>query len=161
MIFSENRCTLFRIMLAGLFVTLARLGVARVSGMTETIAARCPSMTFAGSHAHGHGPLGTCRKALELDRRKGGLSCEKGQSEKREEKRGSIHGRSVAQFVRGSQAPSALRRRPDDANQSPAPPDFQAPPCLPLGSENQRAASIDCSTASLGQQSTFNPADFW
>src|SRR6185312_996395 len=112
MIFSENRCTLFRIMLAGLFVTLARLGVARVSGMTETIAARCPSMTFAGSHAHGHGPLGTCRKALELDRRKGGLSCEKGQSEKREEKRGSIHGRSVAQFVRGSQAPSALRRRP-------------------------------------------------
>ena len=28
-------------------------------------------------------------------------------------------------------------------------------------SENQRAALIDFSTVSLGQQSTFSPADFW
>ena len=38
---------------------------------------------------------------------------------------------------------------------------FKLPFETPLGSENQRAALIDCSTASLGQQSTFNPADFW
>jgi hypothetical protein len=42
-------------------------------------------MTFAGFHAHGS--LGTVWKPLELDRRKCGLSHEKEQTEKRENKR--------------------------------------------------------------------------
>ena len=62
--------------------------------------------------------------------------------------------RSVAQFVRVSQAPiKPLRHHPLKANQNPAPHTFKS-------SENQRAALIDFNTASLGQQSTFSPADF-
>ena len=58
------------------FVTLARLGVARISGVTKMIAARGACMTFAGFHRHR--PLGTVRKALELDRSKCRLTDQNG-----------------------------------------------------------------------------------
>ena len=70
---------------ARLFVTLARLSVARVSGMTEMIAAGRACVTFAGFHAHMS--LGTMWKALEFDRGKCGLGHEKGQTEEHEKKR--------------------------------------------------------------------------
>lgn len=46
-------------------------------------------MTFAGFHAHGS--IRTVWKALEFNRRKGGLGDEKAQTEKRESKRQSSH----------------------------------------------------------------------
>ena len=62
--------------------------------------------------------------------------------------------RSVAQFVRGSQAPSS-RSGAIASRQIKAPlhRTFKS-------SENQRVALIDFNTVSLGQQSTFSPADF-
>jgi hypothetical protein len=56
--------------------------------MTKMIAAWCACMTFTGLQAHGS--LGTMRKALELDRRKGGLSYEKGQTEKRKKRKNGL-----------------------------------------------------------------------
>jgi hypothetical protein len=70
---------------ARLFVTLACLSVARVSGMTEMIAARRARVTFAGFHAHMS--LGTMWKALEFDRGKCRIGHEKGQTEEHEKKR--------------------------------------------------------------------------
>jgi hypothetical protein len=58
--------------------------------MTKMIAARGASVTFAGFPAHG--TIGAVCKALELDRRRGGLEDEKGQTEKRENQRQSPHG---------------------------------------------------------------------
>ena len=72
-----------------LLVTRARPGVARVSGVAKTIAARCARMTLAGSL--GYESFGTVRKALELDRRRCGLNDEKGQTEKRENKQDRSH----------------------------------------------------------------------
>jgi hypothetical protein len=67
-------------------------------------------MALAGSLAHK--PLGTVRKALELDRRKCGFSDKKGQTEKREKKRELSHDpvlllRSIRASQRPHQAASA------------------------------------------------------
>jgi hypothetical protein len=69
------------------------------------------------------------RKALELDRRKGGLGYEKEQTEKRENKREQSHGPFLLlYFIRGAQRPPVVAPAPPplDANQSLAPPRFQA-----------------------------------
>jgi hypothetical protein len=61
---------------------------------------------------------------------------------------------SVAQFVRDSQAPiKPLRHRPLGQIKARLRRTFKSP-------ENQRVALIDFNTDSLGQQSTFSPADF-
>ena len=86
-------------------------------------------MTFAGFHAHGS--IRTMWKALEFDRRKGGLGDEKAQTEKGESKRQSSHGPFLL-FI----DPHGLKRRSRSpceaaiphANQSPAPPRVCANP---------------------------------
>src|ERR1700744_4960905 len=114
--------------------------------MTEMIAARRASVTFAGSHAHGHGPLRARRKALELHRCKSGLGCKKGHGEKREEKQVSMHGPlrcSIHSRLRRSY--QVVRRRPLTLIKARRSRSFKR-------SENHFVALIDFSTASLGQQ---------
>lgn len=75
-------------------------------------------MTFAGFH--GHGSIRTVWKALEFDRRQGGLSNEKGQTEKREQKRKWSHVLFLLLiYPRGFTKP--LEGRGPDADQSPVP----------------------------------------
>jgi hypothetical protein len=60
------------------------------------MAAGGASVTFAGFHAHGS--IRAVWKALEFDRRKGGLGDEKGQTDKHESQRQSPRG-SFLSFI--------------------------------------------------------------
>lgn len=84
-------------------------------------------MTFAGFHAHGS--IRTVWKALEFNRRKGGLGDEKAQTEKRESKRQSSHGPFLL-FIdpRGLKQCHEATGEPPPPTQikNPAPPRFQA-----------------------------------
>src|SRR5690349_4295587 len=110
----------------------------------------------------GTAPSGHAGKRLNLIAAEVGSLArkDKARSAKRSEARVMV--RSVAQFVRGSRASrQAAAVLPLAADESPAPPHFQVPIGRQIELRNHFAALIDCSTASLGQQSTLSPADFW